>query len=313
MAATHIKGPSDDGLDDGLDDLIRGYTARKPDEKRKVAADLSSHLGLKEVLKKFGSLLKFDRDSLCYVERFREHKDRIITELTEVLTPAEIEAALQLICYQIESEPKNETLDKLIPETLGVFITKLIQLSYNAGNNNFDLNTKCSSQTIRNIGCHLDGTEEKYVKVKIDGDVQGVCKFSSYCEFEINGNMVKDLQGLGLRSRNCAITINGTFPIDEGILGIQLSESRLKTRNEETLGKLISHTFGLDSQKCSYQILFVKPNGQEELVLKFRVCELDNSKAQIDINKEYYRFIEPNIQRNIDSGYYNLICKLNLF
>ncbi|MBS3122950.1 hypothetical protein J4434_08785 [Candidatus Woesearchaeota archaeon] len=309
MAIFHIKGLNDDGLDD----LVRRHTARRPDEKKKIVADSSSHLALKEVLEKFCLLLKLDRNSFFYEDRFRELRDRTITELTEVLTPAEIEVALQLICYQIENEPKNETLAKLIPETVGAFITKFIQISYNAGNNNFYLNTKCYSQKIHDIGCHLNGTEERYVKVKIDGDVQGLCKRSSYCEFEINENIVRDLQGLGFKSRKCAITINGTFPVDEGILGINISESRLKTKNEETLRQLMSHTFGLNPKGCNYQILFIKPNEQEELVLKFEVCESDNCKAQIDINKEYYKFIEPSIQRKIDIGHYDLICNVNLF
>ena len=174
MAIAHIKGPSNDGIDDGLDDLIRRQTARKPEDRKAI-----------EVIgeRKFGELwVKYERalnsvDSLK-VDIIEYYVDRAIDD---VLTPSQIEEFFRLtIAY--ENNKHYQKCTKLI-------INELIQNSYNADNNGFVLNTNELAKPIDDLCANLRGTHNKPINITINGDVgYYFCSQGKFLSVTINGN-----------------------------------------------------------------------------------------------------------------------------
>ncbi|MBI4453216.1 hypothetical protein HY636_01080 [Candidatus Woesearchaeota archaeon] len=243
MILVHIKGS---GSDDGLDDLIRGYTARRPDERKEIEVVGEHKFG--EVLRKYERCLEMNAE--YKLEDPAKAYDYIKENVKEVLTPADINAFLQAtIIYEDNKWYSRRT---------GEFISQLIQNSYEAGYNNFILNT---TKSIIYLGLELKGCPERRISVYIDGDTGIFCgEKASYSSFIINGNM--DGGGCTL-ANNSAFTINGT--IVQNLFGHNATSCIFKTSNKETLGKLIDYA-GIDSKNKYY---FIHPDGTEELMRMF--------------------------------------------
>ncbi len=124
--------------------------------------------------------------------------EKIIEKETILLTPDKIDDFLQqTILY--ENHKKYE-------ENTGAFISQLIQTSYNAGNNNFELNTK-KLKTISNIGAYLIGKKRNPIIIKIEGNTGYDCgSFSQNSIFNIEGN-TRD--HCGHETQNCNFNIKG--------------------------------------------------------------------------------------------------------
>ena len=246
MAIANIKGQGDDGLDnelddgldDGLSDLIRRHTARRPDEKKEIET-----VGER----KFGELwVKYERalnivDSLeadiiesCLDKaievigkrKFRElcvkHKQvlNIVDSLKvdiiksyldktvdDILTQSQIEELFRLtIAY--EDNEHHQKCTKLI-------INRLIQLSYNAGNNGFVLNTNELSRPIDELCANLCGTHNKPINITINGDVgRYFCSQGKFLSVTINGNTGDICNYYG---SNSSFIINGNAKSISGI------------------------------------------------------------------------------------------------
>ena len=272
LSQVHIKGPEDDILDDsladglddgsdyGLDDLISGYTARKPDERKEIEV-VGEH--------KFSKLLEKYELFLRRKDYFIKDKE-ILDWIEDVLSVEDINTFLQLtIRFEDYKEYSRET---------GLFITRLIKNSYNAGYNNFVINTMAMSKSLDNLGENFCGLPYRMIYVQIDGDVGKYCGSNAFCSsFTINGNAEL---GCGHKIWNSILIINGDVD-DKPSLGARYSSFTIngnvdeadnweyetiscifKTPNKGTLGKLLGYN-RIGSKNKYY---FINPDGTEELI-----------------------------------------------
>ncbi|MBI4453658.1 hypothetical protein HY636_03365 [Candidatus Woesearchaeota archaeon] len=168
LSQVHIKGPGDDGLDDslgdglddGLDDLIRGYTMRKPEERKEIQTE-GKHKFI-ELIKKYEAFLEAKIEENMNGYLWSGSDLRIIWKLDDILTPNKINAFLQLtMCYE---EHKQYSLNT------GIFLTKLIENSYKSGNNQFRLDI-VTSKRLDYLAGYLDGTDERLIDITISGSI----------------------------------------------------------------------------------------------------------------------------------------------
>jgi len=118
----------------------------------------------------------------------------------EVLKPAQIDKLFQRI---IKEMPKEETEYAIT----GIFLSCLIQNSYDNGNNDFILNTRDVQMTI--LGYKLKGKRKNKMKITIQGNA-GLCfgEESKYCHFNIHGNAERKC---GNGSENSTYSIEGSI------------------------------------------------------------------------------------------------------
>ena len=115
-----------------------------------------------------------------------------------VLTPAQIDIALQQI---IQETPKERTNDSMT----GRYITLLIQDSYTAGNNNFTLNSK--DARIDRLAYNLAGTKKQPITLTINGNTGNNCGvYMEQSQITINGNTG---DWCGADMNRSQVTING--------------------------------------------------------------------------------------------------------
>ena len=294
MTIAHIKGPNgdslDDGLgngldgslDDGLGDLIRRHTARKPDEKRKIKVAPTSKTV--SVLKKFHKALKLNSKTY-YNSQFQGHLEKT---LTEVLTPDEITIVFQAMLYETENVPINQDGNDLTSQRIGIFTTKLIQISYDAGYNNFNLVTENPQRNISHIGYRLNGDKKRLAKIKIHGDLLNLCEESSYFEINVDGCVNSMGTGVGRYSNHGIITLRGKAQHTIDYLG---NDIIYKTSNKETLRRMITCVlYSINERFCNAynHVVFIKPNNKEEAVLK----RVYNSSTSVLVSQKYYGFVE---------------------
>ncbi|MBI4453657.1 hypothetical protein HY636_03360 [Candidatus Woesearchaeota archaeon] len=293
LSQVHIKGPSDDGLGDGLDygldDLIRGYTVRRPDERRKIKVKHTSKTN--EMIKQFSEVLKLNKDDY-YLLKFKEHLEKT---LTDVLTPTEIGIFFQAVLYKTENMQLDDQND-LTSERIGMFTTQLIQLSYNAGNNDFVLGTENSQRIISQIGFRLKGNKKQLVKIRIRGDVAAaLCINSSYCEIDVDGDIHNNGYVTGNDSKYCVFIFKGE--ISDG--NYSAEKSIYKTSNERALEILILHVL----HGAYNQIVFINPDGTEEAVLR----HTHDPSTGIFIIQKYYELAKQIIGETSFSCPYKMI------
>ncbi|MBS3122949.1 hypothetical protein J4434_08780 [Candidatus Woesearchaeota archaeon] len=240
----HIKRPSDDGLDDGLDALIRGYTTQKPDERRKVKVVGEN---------KLGRMFRFYLEEQHHVN-FLDGFERIPRL---VLTPSEINSLLNaIILFDDEKEA--------IEYKLSVFVTQLIKKSYTVGYNNFVLDFSQLEKQTRYLGKNLVAKPKNPIYIKIYGDLSDDCGLNAkYVHFDIDGNVNSPC--LGVNAEHCSFTITGNVKgiyLGAHILGWSGKACSFKTPNKKTL-----ETFKMYIPNgYNHMIYFIHPNGTEELI-----------------------------------------------
>jgi len=182
--------------------------------------------------------------------------------ISDILTPNQINAFLQqtILC---ENRPNYSN-------STGLFISQLIQNSYDSGSNNFTLDST-ELREIVDLGFKNQGTPDRPIEITITGNTGGKCGFhSKNAIFNITGNTKGSCGGyaensmfnitgnaedyIGYESRNSEFTISGntgnncgawskystvtiTGNIGDGC-GYE-SESTYKTSNQETLTKML--------------------------------------------------------------------------
>jgi len=188
-----------------FDDFISGYKLTQLDEVRRVqtvGTDFS------ELLRKYEE--KLNDPSL-------HHED-----LTEVLTPSEINSFLQTT-QQFGDH-------KYYFWKTGKILSTLLQSSYNQGYNHFNLETNNLSK-ISGIG-HLIGKEENHLVLSVQGDVGNVGRRIQYSIFTING-VVEG--GFGAHALNSTFIFNGP---NRGDLGFGAEDCTFKTPIWDNIQKM---------------------------------------------------------------------------
>jgi hypothetical protein len=174
---------------------------------------------------------------------WNERYNYISGSCTEILSPEEINRTIEYIYCNME---KNQ----IESEFTGLFISNLIQKSYESGHNDFHLKTykpkinllasfltgKKEDYIRMSIeGTEVDlGTRSSWIKARINGRASAYCGLASYdAEFEIHGNTDKYC---GEQSHFSKFTIYG---LGGNGCGISCGNSTYRTPNQYTFRKMI--------------------------------------------------------------------------
>lgn len=262
----------------GLDDVLNKHKAQGVDKVREV--EVIGDDKFAELFEKYEQFLKGRSFG---------------SKSTEILTPEEINLFLQATVVH-EEHPSYVIITSL-------FISKLIQNSYNDGYNDFVLDTELLS-SIMGLGYDLNGTEDNPINLTIYGEKVNDCCFnSSYLNLNIEGNVAKfgyylnnsevkvygEVLTLGIiGTNNTTFDIKGKIGcVEEDLVKAGTTYCTFKAYDQESLNVLLRgvpeiHTVEteMDSdsdgvilkdkdfdQDPSYnKIIFVHPDGNEETV-----------------------------------------------
>ena len=92
----------------------------------------------------------------------------------------------------------------------GLFISAMLQESYDAGHNNFSIDLSPIDKKIMNVGSMIEGKPNNAINIKIKGSDIGnqLCGFGSwYCSFAIKGDAG---HSLGTLSEYCSFDVDGS-------------------------------------------------------------------------------------------------------
>ncbi len=252
----------------GLNDLLKDYKPAKIDE---VKAPETASSTLIETLRKYkGFLDRIEKKgSDCSYDDI-EHALEIAVK--DVLKPKEIDQFLKTTT-QYEQHSAYQKLT-------GTYITRLIQNSYNKGNNNFTID-KTDTGALEYFLSHAEGYEERPLNVKIKGDIGTFSGLGMQnCNIEVDGNVNKEFaimsygcditirgdagNNLGEDAENTTFTVYGSIGKDCGgnqarsTIGAA-QECIFKTPNQETLDTM------LEDVEEGNTIIFIQPDGTEEI------------------------------------------------
>ena len=148
----------------GLDGLVEGFSTAPPEETSKVTVESNSvFTQLIQKLEEYIGLEKSMQHSgpAEYQEKSRRHHFYLRREVTEILPPAAINGLLQLMTKYV-SPSESETVRR--------FLTHLLQQSYDAGHNDFYLDTMDVGQ-INKLGDVLRGNSKRALRINVDGPI----------------------------------------------------------------------------------------------------------------------------------------------
>ncbi len=236
----------------GIDTLVSGYSPRKVEEGGEIqVVGETIFKDLLEDYRQFGDPSQR--------EKFIGKSGFVVTDhITKVLSPSEIHKFL-LLSTTVPSE-----------DLFGEFIGRLIQNSYDAGYNDFTFDIR-SHEAV--LGCHLKGTQENPVRLKVLGDL--AARSLSGCKY-VNVNHEGNLGDLSLIG-----TWYSTFHFNGSIgkeSGIDVSNCTFYTTNRETLSQLLQHVPNETMESLRYsrfvhsknKIVFISTNGEEEVVRNYQ-------------------------------------------
>lgn len=245
----------------GIDDLVSNFSAEAEEER---SVEQFGDNPVSAVLKEYEAFLGKYNEYQKMENLMQWFKDQIQNQ-SDILTPAEINLFLQAT---IGFEER-----KKYSELTGIFITRLIQNSYNAGHNNFKLNTK-NRKGLHYFGSFLEGKEGNPLTIYGEGDVGHLCFNSAeHIIFSIKGNVgqqcghyatnsIFSIRGdvrfeLGYSATHCTFLIEGNLG-DRG--SWMAKKSTFKTPNEKTLEKLRRDV------PINNTIIYVRQDGTEEVI-----------------------------------------------
>ncbi|MBI2669409.1 hypothetical protein HYX14_06220 [Candidatus Woesearchaeota archaeon] len=219
----------------GLEHLISGMKPQQPETERHLEP-VGEH-PFSALLEKYKAFL----DDRTYGDHHKKNAD-----LTDILNPEHINAFLQSTVIHGNHEQYKERT--------GLFLSRLLQNSYNAGNNGFQVDTR-STGALDNLGVFLEGTKEKPIRLTITGDVGDDCgAYSTNGNYMITGDVGYDCGRL---------SINGTYTINGSVgewCGFLSKDGTYRTPNRTTVEKFIRMI--LDANR----VIYITPEGREEVI-----------------------------------------------
>ena len=146
----------------GIDRLVSGYSPGKVEEERKIETT-DSKLGClldvyEEALECMGSWDDNSDEDYDWIECYLKSKRRRET----ILSPQEMNSFLQLTYIF--------TGDFMYQKNTSVFLNRLLQVSYDAGHNEFCLNTN-SLPPFDFLGSSVRGNRKRPLKITVDGNL----------------------------------------------------------------------------------------------------------------------------------------------
>ncbi|MBI2669411.1 hypothetical protein HYX14_06230 [Candidatus Woesearchaeota archaeon] len=261
----------------GLDDVLCGMKPQQPETERHL--EPVGEQPFSALLDRYKAFLDDKENDYSEQERYNT-----IAYLTDILNPEHINAFLQsTVIHGNHEKYKWRT---------GLFLSRLLQNSYNAGNNDFSLNTT-SIEPFCSLGTLLKGTKRKPITLTINGDVGGQCgSMSTHGIYTINGDVGSSC---GDYSINVTYTIIGNVGIDCGWMskhGIYMITGdvgetcgSLSKDGTYTINGNVGDGCGLESTNGTYKtphqhiaeklkqniskkntIIYLTPEGREEVI-----------------------------------------------
>ncbi len=230
-----------------LDDLLRNYKPQPLVEPPSpiVVVGEDKFTALMERYRRF-----LDEGGVQY-QNLREMYQKT-QDISTILTPEEINNFLQMT---IENEHHGNYQMKT-----GIFFNKLIQNSYDAGNNDFHLDTTALVVPLNYLCALIKGKKEKFVTISLRGNIGRSYGFeSSNGKSNITGNVGSDCgslskngtyiiagnagDGFGMESEYCEYLIAGNAKYHFGF------NSR---KNIYVLTGNVDSSAGVSSEDCTY-------------------------------------------------------------
>jgi len=252
-----------------LEESLSGHTSGTIESERRVETVGEGKFG--GVLDQYREFLdrNFITDGDLDVNAWVRIRDQIKT----VLSPAEINTFLQ-------STITNEDHSYYLLNT-SIFLSGLIQTSYNDGNSLFDLNVQ-NLRPLSAMGAFLSGSQEQPLSVRVKGDVGTHLGVSSndvkfyldgdtnyYCgdrannsEFYVSGNV-----GVmtGFCSSNCLFDLKSRV---ENIHLVNEKGSTVLISDRESFEIIRKKYTAIHAEALKYNnIYFVHPDGHKELLV----------------------------------------------
>ncbi len=196
-------------------------------------------------------------------------------EVTEVYTPGEI-SEIFLFLQKVLQHENNY---------VGVFVSKLIQNSYLAGNNNFSLQ---AISEVFGVGACVKGMDGDVISISVMGEaLSGIGSHCSFASFDISEgrnlaawsaqdssfSFKSDAgQGVGFEARRCEFMFQGSV---DRLIGMGAESCTFKTTRKDTLEELLQWvSFDKLESPSGNRIYFVR-NGKQKLIRDYRRGGLD--------------------------------------
>ncbi len=230
-----------------IDNLISGYSPQKVEEEKEVSPE-SSFDGLKEMFDIYKAHGFFGRGFVSGI---------FLPKINAILTPAEINSYYQsTITYR--------SFFHLINSRRGEFTARLINNSYQAGYNNFYINT-LNLKGIESLS-YFQGRPDNPLRITINGDCGNSCSREvKYTEFIFKG-YVPDC---GYWSENSTFVFS---EIPHGTIGMASQDCLFKTTDPNTLKGLIKRVPQVNTRTnkpSGHKVILIHPDGEEELVADY--------------------------------------------
>jgi hypothetical protein len=209
----------------GIEDVVGSYRGQAVEETRRIIAE-------------------GDGDIARLLELFMSGQR--IDKIDDVLTPEQINAFLQsTAAYEEDSE--------LFDIHRGAFVSCLIQTSYEAGYNDFHLDTT-ALRDVRSLGAWVKGAEERPIQITISGNIGHHCgRAAHYMRIHVTGNTGQDF---AMDARYSVFTVEGGV---EHNCGLGAEKCTFKTPDKATLVEMLSMV------EKGNKVYLIHPDGKEEM------------------------------------------------
>ena len=213
----------------GIDTLVSGYSPQKVEEEKRTSTEGNSKLA--DLMRRFEDFLH---------EWYPHRPESILPK--EVLLPATLSVFSSMIT-KYENNPFYEN-------DSGRFLNSLIQNSYDAGYNNFQLETR---NNLLGLGTHLQGDSHRPLLLELTGKTECTGCRIDYCRVTCHGPA----------SLNAVGTEHSTFIFFDPViyLGGDFFHCTFKTPDQRLLQRIESHFSRNHSGRGNRFILI---HGEEE-------------------------------------------------
>ena len=257
----------------GFDDVVKGLVLGTIDTSKDPVVIARP---FEQLFEQYKQMLQYDLNNVqTYFQHLgggktlEQHVQEIAQEVSDVLNPAQINAVLQATL------PYEDVLS--YPFVTGILITRLLQNSYDAGNNDFALDTS-TLPLLENLASRLCGTLERKVSLAVTGGVGNsfglkarYCSFVSHgsagmsygygaleCRYEIYGGCISPAVDVS----DSELIFHGEIKNMKESHGYKIQDSIFRTSYRENISELLM----LVPCNRGNKIYFIDEAGKEELV-----------------------------------------------
>lgn len=219
-----------------VEDILHGYEGL-------ISADAA------EKQRTEGELFSGSEKLLRHYEEILGMRTPYIYEIAPKIKPEVVLSPEQINLFLQQTIPYEN--DIYYPTTTGLFLTKLMQDSYDAGNNRFCLNTGAIDTKIGWLGYKLTGRKKEPIEMRIEGDTDWcLCSTAEYVNVNVSGEV-------GSECANSARHVSVSAQKIGYKCGRKAKHCNFKAADRESIELM------KQSVCWGNRIYFIKPNGSE--------------------------------------------------